>query len=428
MIDVIDEPRSSIDYAPLTRHPVIVLYGTGGLYNYGCEAIVRGTTRLLKQEWPQACVVYLSPRAKEDRARLPNVPISVLQREWYSRRHPAKWIAKAAKLLGLPVTINTEMLDVFRMANAVLSIGGDLYTLGFDARRYPKWLMASGRFALNLRRPYVVWGASIGPFERNPSARRAMAEHLRRVDLITARDPDTISYLATLGIAQNVVRCADPAFVLNTPKPRDGNACLKRIGINYSPLSAAYLGCTTIAQAAEAQARIIARIASKFDADVTLIPHAVCDFSPRDDDRRYAFELERFASRLTSRSICVDADDSGFTGRRRALEECDFVVAARMHCAINAMSLGIPTILVAYSDKSVGMARYVYGHDRWAVPIEATVSENVLSPIANMATELHEVHRHLVTRIPSIQRDARCAVIELAKLLDRRFGNALLPR
>lgn len=66
-------------------------------------------------------------------------------------------------------------------------------------------------------------------------------------------------------------------------------------------------------------------------------------------------------------SIC---EPHGFLEAKRLLRKCRVVVAARMHCAINAVSEGTPTIFLTYSEKAKGMARYIYGDDRWQIPLE----------------------------------------------------------
>lgn len=419
MIDTLEMPVPRLEATSPARRPVIVLYGTGGLYNYGCEAIVRGTTLLLKEEWPQACVVYLSPRADDDRARLGRVPVSVLPRQWYSRRHPAKWFAKAAKLFRLPVTINTENLEAFRLANAVLSIGGDLYTLGFDSRRYPKWLLASGQVALDFRRPFVVWGASIGPFESNADARRAMTAHLRKVDLITARDPDTVSYLTKLGITHNVSQCADPAFMVNSPAALRRSGRGLRIGVNYSPLARVFAATgTSLEELVNAQATVLADFARQSGAEIVLIPHVVCDFDSIDDDLRYAKRLLRALRERMRNNVTLIDGDPGYCGLRDTLLSCDIVIAARMHCAINAMSLGIPVLLVSYSAKAAGMARYVFGHGRWAIPFSSTCDNALAASTAELLQQRDAVHAELCRRLPQIKSDARRSIVALKRIIE----------
>lgn len=399
--------------------PTLILYGINGVYNYGCEAIVRGTEILLRELWSDANIVYLSSRPEDDAYRLAGSQIEICERQWYPRYHPRKIIAKAASLLCLPWCPRTEDFALFGDADAVLSIGGDMYTVGFKPGRYPKWLVESGEYFLSRHIPFVIWGASIGPFETNEEAKRLIVNHLRRVSLITVREPVTIGYLAGLGIERNVVACADPAFAVNTPVIRVARSSHRRIGVNYSPLSLAFaLADGEADQFTEKQATALARLASQFDADLVLIPHVVCDFASIDDDRRYADRLRSLLTKLTMKEVRLVDDDPGFCGLRDTLLSCDIVIAARMHCAINAMSLGIPTLLAAYSQKAVGMARYVYGHDRWMLPVEATAGETIVTKGGELLAEQEQVHRQLLERLPAIRADAQKAVSALRSLLN----------
>ena len=57
----------------------IALYGIGGLYNYGCEAIVRGTVSIIRQIASDVQIVYYSKRADEDRIKIVDLGIETIQ-------------------------------------------------------------------------------------------------------------------------------------------------------------------------------------------------------------------------------------------------------------------------------------------------------------------------------------------------------------
>jgi polysaccharide pyruvyl transferase WcaK-like protein len=396
----------------------IALYGIGGVYNYGCEAIIKGTGILLRERWPDVRLLYLSSQPEDDARRLRDSSIEVLPRRWYPRYHWRKLAAKGARMLRLHWRPRTEALAVFTEADAILSIGGDMYTVGYEPGRYPQWLVDSGELALRRKRPFIIWGASIGPFEANVQAKRVITAHLKRVSLITAREPETIEYLATLGITTNVIPCADPAFAINRAVPRASTSSQGiRIGVNYSPLSLAYAGTGGDAsKQLEGQATTLVELARQFDAELVLIPHVVSDAEAVDDDRRYADRLCALLSGRVSHAVRLVHDDPGFCGLRDTLLSCDFVIAARMHCAINAISLGVPAILAAYSQKAIGMARYVYGHERWVIPLAATIDGNLLIKARELLAERQQVHEQLMQRLPTIQTDARKAVTALQAL------------
>ena len=58
------------------------LFGMYGLYNYGCEAIARGTYQVVKQAWPDSKVI-LYTFFKEDKEKL---LIWILNPKPYQRR------------------------------------------------------------------------------------------------------------------------------------------------------------------------------------------------------------------------------------------------------------------------------------------------------------------------------------------------------
>jgi polysaccharide pyruvyl transferase WcaK-like protein len=89
-----------------------------------------------------------------------------------------------------------------------------------------------------------------------------------------------------------------------------------------------------------------------------------------------------------------------------------------MHCSINAISAGVPTILVSYSQKAVGMAEYVYGSRKWVIPIKEFNSLLLINLVKDMLSEYSFIADYLKYRIPYIQDDARNAGIALAELLN----------
>ena len=56
----------------IKENPTIGLYGIGGVYNYGCEAIVRGTEIILRKKWPNIQIKYASLRPEDDKRRIQN--------------------------------------------------------------------------------------------------------------------------------------------------------------------------------------------------------------------------------------------------------------------------------------------------------------------------------------------------------------------
>lgn len=397
--------------------------GIGGAYNYGCEAIIRGTVAMLRSAWPDISILYRSFRPDDDRKRLAGCILDIVERKVSSRYSIKRIARRVASALSLQWSPALDSLSQLEGVNAVLSIGGDLYTLQPDGSfntSLPKFGNSSEKKGV----PYILWGASIGPFSRNQKAERFFAKHLSRISLITAREMDSVDYLSRIGITSNVVPCADPAFLVAPEimkSSEKGTLPIKTIGINISPLSLKYIYMTAD-QAADSQSAMIEHIIERTKARVLLLPHVVCDFAEGDDDLRW---LKRIKNNLASRySKCVDLvdHDPGFLGLKKILTQCDLLIAARMHCAVNALAACIPTLFLAYSQKAYGMSEYIYGHRSWVLPLAEVSSEKGFDKLTEMMRNLSEIHEFLKCRMPQVRSDAKRPIEALKMLLEKTWS------
>lgn len=359
----------------MTRErPTIGLYGIGGVFNYGCEAIIRGTETLLRDKWPGVHIKYVSPRPADDKKRLNGCQVEVIPRTLKSFFSLGRFNGFAAHASGhYSRKFFQEDTGWLKDCDAVFSVGGDLYTIPSDFH-YPSWkkyynpLIHFGEYVKKQEKKMVIWGASIGPFDEFPHHKKEFLDHLRGVDLITSRETLTSRYLQENDF-RNFIEQRDPAFEVSyQPSPKiEADQFL--VGINFSPLYM-HLNREVAPETLQKQVTIIEFITNEMDGQVSLIPHVLCDFKEIDDDLRY---LKKLYSRLSSsckKKVELIDYDPGFLGIKKVLAKCDVVLAARMHCAINAISLNVPTIFLSYSSKSWGMARYVYGNSKWVVNIK----------------------------------------------------------
>ena len=96
------------------------------------------------------------------------------------------------------------------------------------------------------------------------------------------------------------------------------------------------------------------------------------------------------------------------------------VIAARMHCAINALAAQVPTLLIAYSQKAMGMCQYVYGSGDWVLPLSEFAKEDVLEDKARaLKNQESKVRDYLSKRIPEIQQEAYRPILRLKEVLSR---------
>ncbi len=384
----------------------VLLIGIGGVYNYGCEAIVRGTERILHSWYPEMQVCYASPAMHNDRRRLGDCPVHLLPRYRIGRYHPKNLARKALGTLGIQWIPMRDRISTVYSHDAVFSIGGDLYTLQSNGIG-PDSLIKFGDACMRRGIPYVLWAASVGPFGARPRFEARVAGHLAGIHLITAREEKTVQYLKQNGVEQNVVRCADPAFVVapDIVSRRTGSGGRLRIGINLSPLSVIQCGFT-LQDAARRQADAIRKIMDIFKASVVLLPHVVCDHDEKDDDRRYLARIrDLMPQHCKARTHLVD-DDPGFIGIKHAITDCDLVIAARMHCAINAVSARVPSLTLAYSSKASGMGKYIYGDDTWTLPLVEFHSDALINRVSLCLGASESFRRHIPLRLAQIRAEA----------------------
>ncbi len=400
------------------KRPTFLLIGIGGVYNYGCEAIVRGTEAILRSAYPDAEIIYASRRLEDDQRRLADLQIKIIERGKHHRYSLKNICRKILFMGGVQWDPRTDSLQLLKGVDAVFSIGGDLYTLGSSG----SCSLSFAKFGDAARRrdiPYILWGASVGPFSQNPRIEKFFRDHLRRLSLITARESATVDYLKELGVGERVIPCADPAFVVAPEIQANGTSGGDpfTIGVNLSPWSAKYTKYS-LEESISRQARCIEELIQAPKARVILIPHVVSNLGEGDDDLRYLQKVKQAMEPGYQATVTVLESDPGFIGTKKELLNCDILVAARMHCAINALAAGIPTIFVAYSRKAVGMAQYVYGNHDWVVSLDQFMTENVLeTKVQAMRNRNEEIRTLLANRIPQIRQEAYRPIERLKAVL-----------
>ncbi len=414
--------------ATISNSPRFALYGILGTYNYGTESIIRGTEVALRAVWPDCEIVYVSPRPDEDRRRLQDSGVDVIPRV-ATKRGSLKWGINAAfRLFHQRAVFVSENMSWLRNIDCVLSVGGDLYTLPpqatFDStkRFYATQLLDIGQYILNNGIPFVVWGASIGPFEAWPLAKKHYVEHLSRVTLITAREPLTIEYLNIVGISDTVCPVADPAFL--TPIDHSYSYTRKEpslplVGINLSPLSVKYaLQDNSVDTVVQLQATALVQLALRHDVEIVLLPHVISE-DVSDDDLRYLQRIYEIIQPQIPNRVGIISDDPGVRKMKGILAQCDAVIAARMHCGIHAASVGTPVLFLAYSAKSRGMAHYIYGDDALCIPLEKFVTSEAELKVATLLAHRASLREQLRRKQPRFIEDAhqasRCLYNTLTK-------------
>lgn len=108
----------------------IAIYGIGGLYNYGCEAIVRGTVEFIKQSYTNPEITYYSRSFDADKPLADELGIQIISIERKST-FLRKAISKLVDISELPIVpfMKKEFKLITDNSDIVFSVGGDIYTI-----------------------------------------------------------------------------------------------------------------------------------------------------------------------------------------------------------------------------------------------------------------------------------------------------------
>lgn len=409
-----------------TDSPSFLLVSVGSYRNRGCEAIVRGTMKILRHEFgakARACAGIVGSREVVTPQIASEVDPAISAFALTPPGGPRwslRWCATQANQ-RFGTAFHPHIKDLkreVRSAAAVLEVGGDNYSLEYGK---PVYYIAMDRYLKSLAFPVVLWGASIGPFDADPVFARRMFDHLRSLSGIFVRETDSLNYLRDNGVSENVHLAADPAFVMDPVEPpakKIGFALPDNaIGINLSPMVAFHRGqrpadvdlnewltfCVDLVKAAAALKR-----------PILLVPH-VGSPDPGNDD----FALLQAVCKAVADNVSVQVLPHALSAAelKWIIARCAVFAGARTHSTIAALSSHVPTLSISYSMKAKGITRDVYGHLDQCIHVSELTKENFTEGLRVLIAGEPAIRAHLRSRIPEIQARALAAGAMLRKIL-----------
>ncbi len=377
------------------------LYGIYGTYNFGCEAIVRGTYAFLKNKYPNCEIFYYSYCYAYDSSILSDLDIKIIEVK-YTKNILKKILNKLFSALHFKAhLLMIDYKSILNNVDTIVSIGGDIYTIPEHLRKQKKYryynsLIHFCNVANKMKKEVVVYGASVGPWGDYSKAVNYYKRAMIKYKAIVCREMKSVDYLTSLGF-NNVSFSPDPAFSVKSTnaKPRKR----RYIGFNFSPLSFNEVNGSLGLETTTSLANLLDLLYEEYHIDFLLIPH-VLSKTCNDNDLLF---LESVREKMKySNNVSIADCSRGFLGIKNQLRDCMMVVSARMHCAINAIVEGIPTLFLAYSQKSFGMCEYVYGNLEYVVGIK-DVFQLMPATFNKMFSNLDSIEHQIQKRLIEIE-------------------------
>ena len=337
----------------------LVMYLHGGSGNHGCEAIVNSTCHMI-EEIPKLLVTNSE---KEDRFYSLGGLCDILQENKIAEH----FFAHVWYYAWRAVFHDPESFMRYRFRNVLgkhlmplyVSVGGDMYC--YDISR--KEAVLANRTFQKAGAKTVLWGCSIEPdLLKEPE----IVDDMKRYTLITPRESITENALKDAGITENVKYFPDPAFFLQPEETSlpDRFAAGKTIGINVSPMIVRHekVDGITIRNYRE----LMEHILEDKNNSIALIPHVMWK---NNDDRLALEELYRGYEKDERVILFPDMPCQKI---KYVISKCRAFIGARTHATIAAYSSCVPTLVVGYSVKALGIARDLFGsEENYVLPVQS---------------------------------------------------------
>lgn len=378
------------------------LFNHEGSKNHGCEAIVRGSMNIIENSDEKAEFVLSSYNPSDDKI-INNITVKAAKTRDLTK------VEKLIAAVDLKIN-NSETYALQKMYSPIvsdaedcdvcLSVGGDTYCYGDN-----HGIQVLTRELKKRGKKTVLWGASIGA--EDLSERKL--ESLRDFDAIFTREPITYELLKANGANDNIYLFSDPAFCMERVEvePIDGFTRENTLGFNISPLVAS--GDPRKKEIAEDFLRFVFENTTM---KVLLVPHVVEENNNDYDFMKPIFEKFEHTGRIAILPPDLEARQyKGYIAGTR------FFVGARTHSTIAAYSSGVPTIALGYSVKARGIAKDIFGEEKYVLDIKAmTDYEELRDEFLKLLENENEIRRDLMKSIPLRMRSAMEAGEMLQKI------------
>lgn len=344
----------------------LVMYLHGGSGNHGCEAIVNSTCHMI-EDIPKLLVTNSE---KEDKFYSLAPLCDILQ----ERKIAEHFFAHVWYYAWRAIFKDKESFMRYRFKEVLgknrsplyVSVGGDMYCYELSKKEA---IVANSTFN-RAGSKTILWGCSIEPeLLKEPE----MIEDMKRYALITPRESITYQALLNAGIVDNVKLFPDPAFSLEPEETKlpEGFQEGRTIGINISPMIIRYEkepGITI-----SNYKKLVDHILQTTDNSVALIPHVMWN---NNDDRLTLAELYKG---YENNDRVLLFPDMSCQQVKYVISKCRAFIGARTHATIAAYSTCVPTLVVGYSVKALGIARDLFGsEENYVLPVQTLQDSDAL--------------------------------------------------
>lgn len=302
----------------------------------------------------------------------------------------------------------TEIYERFRNASIIISAGGGYLREVDPGSRGLRgwmgclfmiaWLANDVIVAKKVRKPFVIFPQSIGPFKTS-IMKGIVKKILDNVDLIFVRDGYSNSLMHSIGV-KNVFEVPDVAWALepSTVKFRDS---LAGPTIGVSPHFLFRKNRTYI----EAHSLVLDELVDNYRFKVIFLPSRHVSDKKTDDSE--TAHLIRNGMRNWRKAEVVNVKSSEHL--ESLISQLDLLITTRMHPAIFAAMHTIPFLLLVHEPKQTGLLQQL-GLEEVSLEVNDVSYSSLKAKVMFVREEQQRLRAVLASRVPVLRKQIRKAI------------------
>lgn len=391
----------------------ILIIVCSGTYNRGTEALVRGTIVLLREAFGDINVTLSSSTPSEDSLlKLPCVS-SYIPRVVKHHGILYRIIQQFFRFVSKKKRYDfSKLVEYAKRQDLIIVVGADNYDVAYNA--FEGLHTQNVLLKKECRGKLFLFDCSLN----KDSVTEIFIEEAKMFDAFSVREHQTLENLKGKYDGENLYYFPDPAFVM-TPQTVELPKFWKAnnmVGINLSTLivGSSY-GSGLHDKVIGAYKYMMDKILEETQFDIVLIPHVM--------KRKDLAILEEIKDLYKSngRVHLISNEDYKSPELKYIISNCRFFVGARTHATIAAYSSCVPTLVLGYSTKSIGIAQDLFGTEEGYVISVKDVKqkEDIWNGLKNIIQNEKEIKASLQDKIPHYQEKVHSLAKLFKELLEK---------
>lgn len=374
----------------------ILIIVCSGTLNRGTEALVRGTIVLLERSFGENFEVTLASSMPEidKEQNIPYVINNIYRISPNSNSLFSRICGKIKRILRIQDYNVKELRRAASKSDLILEVGADNYDIAYNL--YPSLHYINKKLRRSCKGKLFLYDCSLN----KESVTDDFFNELRLFDAVSVREIQTLDNINEVNNSKHEIAfIPDPAFVMQKDPVQLPERWIenKMIGVNLSTLivGSSY-GENLKDKVLSCYQFMIDKILEETDLSVVLIPHVMngADLSILNEIKALYNEEDRV--------VLIDNENYSAPELKYIISKCRFFVGARTHATIAAYSSCVPTLVLGYSTKSIGIARDLFGTDKgYVVSVQNLTNKTTLwDNLKVIIKNENQMRSHLDNKIP----------------------------